>query len=394
MAVELPPTASEATVVEPKRFHLFGYPIAHSAAPAFHNECFAAAGLPHSFANWSTSAVTNEILSEIRADVCGGAAVTMPLKAAILEHLDELTPASKATGACNTIVKVRRADGTFKVVGTNTDVLGVRNALLQTLKKQDPTHSAFQSNADISKRFEPGSASALVIGGGATTRSAIYALSQLGLQPIFLLNRDDDEVRGVIESFQVQHASSTCPELLHIRDMTDVKRYFESGSRCVLDEEQGEGRERRPNLAIIVGAIPAIPPATLAEHRVHKLAQHIISLPHGKLTISPSPTGPSATCFLPFPSPPIFLDMAYKPRLTVMLRIAADNNWDTVGGIQAMIEQGLAQQRMWTLASVDDSVACAGASLLGEDVERRARALVEGMEDIAVDLLEVDRATS
>lgn len=48
----------------------------------------------------------------------------MPLKNAILEHLDELTSASQVTGACNTIVKVRRADGSIKLVGTNTDVLG------------------------------------------------------------------------------------------------------------------------------------------------------------------------------------------------------------------------------------------------------------------------------
>ena len=50
----------------------------------------------------------------------------MPLKTAILEHLDELTPAAQATQACNTIVKVRRASGgrTTTLVGTNTDVLG------------------------------------------------------------------------------------------------------------------------------------------------------------------------------------------------------------------------------------------------------------------------------
>jgi quinate dehydrogenase len=60
--------------VAPKRFHLFGYPIAHSAAPTFHNECFAARGQPHQFSGWSTSAITSEMLAEIRAEVCGGAA--------------------------------------------------------------------------------------------------------------------------------------------------------------------------------------------------------------------------------------------------------------------------------------------------------------------------------
>lgn len=50
--------------------------------------------------------------------------VTMPLKTAILTHLDELTPATQATNACNTIVRVRKEDGSFKLIGTNTDVLG------------------------------------------------------------------------------------------------------------------------------------------------------------------------------------------------------------------------------------------------------------------------------
>jgi shikimate 5-dehydrogenase len=48
----------------------------------------------------------------------------MPLKTEILQHLDELTPAARTTWACNTIVNVKREDGTYKLVGTNTDVLG------------------------------------------------------------------------------------------------------------------------------------------------------------------------------------------------------------------------------------------------------------------------------
>jgi hypothetical protein len=92
---------------------------------------------------------------------------------------------------------------------------------------------------------------------------------------------------------------------------------------------------------------------------------------------------------------PIFLDMAYKPRLTPFLRIASALNWTTVGGVQAMIEQGLAQQRMWLVGDVEDGVASGdgpSGSVLGEDVERMAREMVEGMEDIAVTEIEVDRA--
>lgn len=60
-----------------------------------------------------------------------------------------------------------------------------------------------------------------------------------------------------------------------------------------------------------------------------------------------------------------------------------------------MIEQGLAQQRMWVAGDVGDEVASGdgpSGSVLGEEVERMARKMVEGMEDIAVSEVEVDRA--
>lgn len=45
----------------------------------------------------------------------------MPIKAAILPFLDEVSPESQITGACNTIVKVPTPNGGFKLVGQNTD---------------------------------------------------------------------------------------------------------------------------------------------------------------------------------------------------------------------------------------------------------------------------------
>ena len=45
--------------------------------------------------------------------------VEMPLQQTILSHL-EISPESKATGTCNTIVKVPTVSG-FKLVGQNTE---------------------------------------------------------------------------------------------------------------------------------------------------------------------------------------------------------------------------------------------------------------------------------
>jgi shikimate 5-dehydrogenase len=46
--------------------------------------------------------------------------VTMPIKVSMLPYLDEISPESQITGACNTIVKVPTRKG-YKLVGQNTD---------------------------------------------------------------------------------------------------------------------------------------------------------------------------------------------------------------------------------------------------------------------------------
>jgi quinate dehydrogenase len=91
--------------------------------------------------------------------------------------------------------------------------LGVRNALLRALRSQFPT-AEFLSNASFSQGN--GTAAGLVIGGGATTRSAAYALTMLGLSPIFLINRDEEEV------CQVQQSMPSI-EFIHLRHPTDVE---------------------------------------------------------------------------------------------------------------------------------------------------------------------------
>ncbi|KAF5317943.1 hypothetical protein D9619_012213 [Psilocybe cf. subviscida] len=350
------------------RLHLFGFPIAHSAAPAFHNECFKHLGLPHRFALWSTSTINQEMLDEMRSDGFGGAAITMPLKTDILQHLDELTPAATVTKACNTIIKVKEHDGSYKLVGTNTDVLGVRNSLLRTLRVQHPERSL-----SIVQKFRRDAGSALVIGGGATTRSAVYALMTLGLSPIFLINRDEKEVRLVIESFKFMGTEE--PELIHLRSLEDIDRYLGNGST------KGE----KPELAIVVGAIPAIAPVTYAERLVYTMVVHILSIPR-----LASMAEQDSNENLPLPTRRIFLDMAYKPRLTPMRRIASALGWEDVGGVQAMIEQGLAQQRMWKECVYTDKVASGDS--LSEYVEQMARRLVEEMDDVNPVGAEVDRS--
>lgn len=71
----MPPPPSPSPPPPPgKRYYLFGYPIAHSAAPTFHNACFDSEGIDGRYELWSTSRVTHEMIEVMKRDETGGAA--------------------------------------------------------------------------------------------------------------------------------------------------------------------------------------------------------------------------------------------------------------------------------------------------------------------------------
>ncbi|KAJ7714332.1 hypothetical protein B0H14DRAFT_2546384 [Mycena olivaceomarginata] len=295
-----------------KKFYLFGYPIAHSSAPALHNNSFKSLGTESTYSIWSTSKVTEEMLAVIHDDDCGGAAVTMPIKTAIIPFLDELSPESRVTNACNTIVKVPTPGGGFKLVGQNTDSA--------TLQRPTP----IPSDASAAYPLQPassGSFAGLVIGGGATTRSAAHALTLLGLAPIFLITVTWTKSR----SHGCHAASQLQGGLIHLRDPADVETHL-----------VGEGKAR---ILMAVGCIPSFAPQTLAERMVYTTTSAVLTVPY----IVPTAESP----VLPYPTQRLFLEMPYKPLQTTMYKVAAAHGWHVIDGIEAMIEQGFAQQRMW-----------------------------------------------
>ncbi|KAF7309398.1 Pentafunctional arom polypeptide [Mycena indigotica] len=346
------------------KFYLFGFPIAHSSAPMLHNHCFHAlegGTTQKTFTLWSTSKVTEEMVRVIRGDECGGAAVTMPLKADIIPFLDSLAPEAALTNACNTIVKVGG-----RLVGQNTDILGVRNALLGALRAQFPSLAIPSNDTARFLNTNGPPLAGLVIGGGATTRSAAQALSLLGLSRIFLVNRDEDEVRLVIDSM-----SHLREHFVHLRDPQDVEEHL-----------VGEGKAR---LLMVVGCIPSIPPQTYEERMVYTTVSAVLTTPY-----LPVSTPSSA---LPYPTRRLFLEMPYKPLHTTLYKLADAHGWHVIDGIQAMIEQGFAQQRMWRRGEATLAVG-SDASITGEVMETRARQAVQAHINVPEEDSEVDRAGS
>lgn len=138
---------------EVRRAAVLGSPIAHSLSPVLHRAAYAALRLP----GWRYDAfdVAQAGLAgflDRLDDSWAGLSLTMPLKAAVLPLVDEVSPQAAAVGAANTVLlgpAGRRAD--------NTDVPGMVAALRE---------------AGVSRVTR-----AAVLGGGATARAAVAALA-------------------------------------------------------------------------------------------------------------------------------------------------------------------------------------------------------------------------
>jgi len=149
---------------------VLGSPIAHSLSPVLHRAAYRALGLR----DWRYAAheVDEEGFLPFVAgldETWRGLSLTMPLKEVAFEVAADISPTALATGAINTLV--RRETGEWDA--HNTDVHGVVAAL---------GGGSLQGATDAPL-------SATVLGSGATARSAIAALAELGVRHVRLAVR-------------------------------------------------------------------------------------------------------------------------------------------------------------------------------------------------------------
>eukprot|EP01137_Pigoraptor_chileana_P019147 Opistho-2@79752 len=182
---ELGALRSLSGLAPPRKYYLFGKPVAHSHSPAMHNAGFAALGLGHVYGLLETddAATASETCS---LSDFGGASVTIPLKEAMLSAVHQLSPSASAIGAINTIIKCP-AVGSTKLYGDNTDWVGIRDCVAREMRVVARTgHVAW---------------SGLVVGAGGTARAACYALQRLGCSQLFVYNRTVEKARTLADTF-------------------------------------------------------------------------------------------------------------------------------------------------------------------------------------------------
>ena len=86
-------------------FGLIGSPVEHSKSPAMYNYCFDKWKLDYKYLAFDVDKnQTEDAIQAFRTFQMKGANITMPCKQEVLKYLDEISPAARLVGACNTIV--------------------------------------------------------------------------------------------------------------------------------------------------------------------------------------------------------------------------------------------------------------------------------------------------
>eukprot|EP00742_Colponemidia_sp_Colp-10_P007159 GILJ01007688.1.p1 GENE.GILJ01007688.1~~GILJ01007688.1.p1 ORF type:complete len:1534 (-),score=263.07 GILJ01007688.1:99-4658(-) len=168
-----------------KNYFLFGAPISQSPSPTLHNTGFAFYCLPHVFDRFETEDIKTAVQClKMNFTEVGGAAVTIPLKQAIVPFLDGLSPAAAEIGAVNTVVvQLDPSSGQKRLFGDNTDWIGMYRCLMTHISRR-PLYPR----------------TSLIIGAGGTALAAIYVLRKLNVK-ITVHNRTDKKAQELVQSF-------------------------------------------------------------------------------------------------------------------------------------------------------------------------------------------------
>lgn len=149
-----------------------GYPIEHSLSPIIHKAGYKALGLDWNYEKYLLKEEELFNFVSTRDNELVGLSLTMPLKEKAIEISDVVTDLAKKANSANTLIFKEN-----KVYSGNTDVYGIVQAL-KTNKKLDLTNPA-------------------IIGSGATARSAVLSLNNMGAKNVMVCARNESAVNQV-----------------------------------------------------------------------------------------------------------------------------------------------------------------------------------------------------
>lgn len=253
---------------------VWGSPVEHSLSPVLHRAAYAALGLTDwDYGRREVDAPGFAAAFSALDDTWRGLSLTMPLKEVALRAADAVAPLATATGAANTLV--RGTEDPSRWTAHNTDVHGVATALRLAGAER--------------------CSGVLVVGSGATARSALAAVSAPGVRVVFM-------VRGDVRPATLAQAREAG---LHV----DVVPMGEWGPAAEVD-----------------AVVSTVPPE---------------SVPGLERLPAASPSATSGRV-------PVLLDVVYGAGETPLQRAGRERGWSVAEGTDMLLHQATEQVRLMT----------------------------------------------
>lgn len=270
----------------PFKTYLFGKPISHSLSPLIQNTMYQ--NIPSAWTFHLAETTEPKVFQEkILDQTCIGTSITMPNKLSFQPLLDDMTEEARIMGSVNTTFVRIDQSGKRKIIGTNTDCIGIRDAILQ--KCPDAMEKAKEKVA-------------LVTGAGGAARSAVYALWKwFGPSRICVVNRSESETQEMIDLFRL-----SIPDLV-------IENVIPAAA-IMLEP------------FFVIGTIPDFEPQSQEEKFVRSTIDR---------ALMQSQKG-------------VVVDMCYSPSVrTYLYALAESEGWKVVSGVDVVIRVCLAQQVLW-----------------------------------------------
>ena len=168
--------------------YVLGSPIAHSLSPVLHSAAYAELGL----SEWTYAAAEVDEAGlpgfvAALSDQVRGLSLTMPLKQVAFDVAESVTDRARQAHAINTLVRTESG-----WAGDNTDIAGIVAALSTDLGEAQ--HWVMEDSAVADAVAD----TAVVLGAGATARSTLIALAQLGVCRVRVAARNPERARQAV----------------------------------------------------------------------------------------------------------------------------------------------------------------------------------------------------
>nr|QBK46539.1 shikimate dehydrogenase [Philasterides dicentrarchi] len=199
--------------------YLFGSDISLSYSPLIHETAYNLLGRRDLIFKRQQVKTVEDILPFLASNSFLGACITMPFKKTIIPYVDELVgEAAQSMQIVNTVLKFQN-----RIIGFNTDVMGIVQPLHKKIQKQKIQASKNEHKAEESEKY------ALILGAGATSGTAVYSVTNYFGMHVLVWNRSEENLKNFVNQWK-QHLHNQNITIEGFVNFSQISKFLQSGN--------------------------------------------------------------------------------------------------------------------------------------------------------------------